>query len=528
MSYGKKKLLIALILAICFVLTIGGNAFAASFSDVQNHWAQAQIEKWADQGLIGGDQDGTFKPNKQVSRAEFVAMTNRAFDIKGTGAGVDFADVRATDWFYGEVSKAYYMAGYQDNTFKPNQSISRQEAAAILSRLLQLDTAAGSDTLSKFNDADKIPQWSRGAVAAVVSEGLMGGYPDQTFKPTNPITRAEAVVTLDRAIAKDVIPPITFDGVMGQVTLDGNPVEGAVVNLFAKDGKQVLQSMLTGKDGNYQFKVNPGTYDLTATKDKYVAYAAGVAVTKGTVKNLALIEGTVFNGTLTDKNNNPVKNGKLFFVANPTFITTTDNNGDFQITVAKGLVYSVWGYDKNNSSLSLVLIAENLSAEDLVQFLATLNAPYVLTIAGGGGGGGVGIAPKFTAASLTVNGSEIPITLSSNGLTGQINLSDKDDLDYVERGSVTVNIASTLKVESITGEYGSYSTALLPYDTQSLSANTKQTLDLITYLGNLDLDPQNDGISLYYLRTLFGDSVVIAGKLNNTNVVLTVILQSEI
>lgn len=261
--YGQKKLLIALILAICLVLTIGGNAFAASFSDVQNHWAQAQIEKWADQGLIGGYQDGTFKPNKQVSRAEFVAMTNRAFDIKGTGAEVGFADVKATDWFYAEVSKAYYMAGYQDNTFKPNQSISRQEAAAILSRLLGLETVS-SDALGKFKDAAQIPQWSKGAVAAVVSNGLMGGYPDQTFKPTNPITRAEAVVTLDRAKGLVDVPVAegtvfdaagTYGPEEGMVTITGNvTIKAAGVKL---QNTRITGQLLLGEGiGNGDVELN--------------------------------------------------------------------------------------------------------------------------------------------------------------------------------------------------------------------------------------------------------------------------------
>lgn len=172
----------------------------SGFSDTNGHWAESQINKWAEQGLAGGYSDGTFKPNNTITRAEFMALVNRSFGFTQT-AEVDFSDLKSTNWFAGEIAKASaagYVGGYSDGTIKPNNQITRQEAASMLSRILGLEDASAA--ADNFADAQIIPQWSKGAIGVVVAKGYMGGYPDQTFKPTQAITRAEAIVTIDRAI----------------------------------------------------------------------------------------------------------------------------------------------------------------------------------------------------------------------------------------------------------------------------------------------------------------------------------------
>jgi len=178
-----------------------GYAFASSFTDVQGHWAQEQINKWSVNGLASGYSDGTFKPNNQVTRAEFVALVNRAFNIKSENATTDFTDVKPGSWYYENVAAAKtagYIGGYTDGTFKPGQTISRQEAASILVRLLKLETT--TEGVAQFEDSGQIPEWSRGNIGAVSQSGLMRGMPDNTFQPLKGITRAEAVVSLDRAL----------------------------------------------------------------------------------------------------------------------------------------------------------------------------------------------------------------------------------------------------------------------------------------------------------------------------------------
>ena len=219
----QRKIIIALLLSLLMAITATASAQPA---DISGHWAEAQIQSWLDEGLASGYPDGTFKPNREVSRAEFVAMVNRAFGIESEGALSGFADVKEGQWFYADVMAAKakgYFGGYPDGTFKPQNSISRQEAASSLARLLNLDQT--TQVLEQFEDSAQIPQWSRGSVGALVENGLMGGYPDNTFKPTRSITRAEAVATLDRArnIEKRLFDKAgTYGPAAGTKTIRGN------------------------------------------------------------------------------------------------------------------------------------------------------------------------------------------------------------------------------------------------------------------------------------------------------------------
>ncbi|MEG6617362.1 S-layer homology domain-containing protein [Peptococcaceae bacterium 1198_IL3148] len=204
----QKRFPLIAILAMGLLLTCAGFALAADFSDTQGHWAESQINNWSEKGLTGGYSDGTFKPNNTITRAEFIALVNRAFDFTETDE-VNFTDVKPTNWFAGEIAKAKaagYVGGYSDGTIKPNNQITRQEAASMLARILELNERNSTDSVEKFADAQSIPQWSKGAIGAVVVKGYMGGYPDQTFKPTQAITRAEAIVTIDRAIGQVELP----------------------------------------------------------------------------------------------------------------------------------------------------------------------------------------------------------------------------------------------------------------------------------------------------------------------------------
>lgn len=180
--------------------------------DLQGHWAQETLERWVERGLIQGYGDGTFRPSETITRAEFVALVNRAFGFTAEQPA-DFSDVPADDWFARDVMRAVaagYVLGYEDGTFRPNDAISRQEVAVILARLLRLEDAA--EAASAFSDAAEIA--FRGAVGAALLTGLIMGYPDGTFGPLRAVTRAEAVVLLDRALALAPAPQETAsDGV---------------------------------------------------------------------------------------------------------------------------------------------------------------------------------------------------------------------------------------------------------------------------------------------------------------------------
>ena len=137
---------------------------AENLSDIQGHWAEKQINKWLRQNLVGGYGDGTFQPDRNLTRAEFAAMVNRAFGYTQKTA-FEFTDVLPEDWYAADIAQAVatgYINGYPDGTFRPNQAITRQEAAAILTKILSLRGAATEETIKQFKDRAEIPFWSMG------------------------------------------------------------------------------------------------------------------------------------------------------------------------------------------------------------------------------------------------------------------------------------------------------------------------------------------------------------------------------
>ena len=173
----------------------------AIFTDIKGHWAEKVINKWLSLSLVGGYTDGTFKPDHSITRAEFVALVNRAFEYMQSTT-FDFTDVLAQDWYASDVAKAVaagYINGYPDGTFQPNQAISRQEVAAALTKSLSLQ-GGSAESLYKYQDQAEIPLWSLAAINAISKNGYMSGYPDGTFRPTRALTRAEAISVLDRVL----------------------------------------------------------------------------------------------------------------------------------------------------------------------------------------------------------------------------------------------------------------------------------------------------------------------------------------
>lgn len=178
------------------------------FADTVGHWASKEIDELVRRGIVKGISATEFAPNKTVSRAELSAMFARALDLK-PGGSTSFLDVADNMWYTDDIaaaSQAGLIKGYAGNKFEPMKSITRQETAVIMMRVLELEgkSIKLSDTadhiLAKYKDAAQVSKWSQEALAISIQAGLMQGTPDHKLHPNGNLTRAEAAVLLTRLL----------------------------------------------------------------------------------------------------------------------------------------------------------------------------------------------------------------------------------------------------------------------------------------------------------------------------------------
>jgi hypothetical protein len=167
-------------------------------TDISGHWAKDSIMKMINAGVISGYPDGTFKPDKAVTRAEFTVMIVKALNLE-TRAGKTFTDT-ASHWAKESIATAAahgIISGYDSNTFGPDDLITREQAAVIIALAAKLEAASNE---LNFTDSKAISPWAKPGVTAAVKAGFITGYPDNSFRPQGNTTRAEAVSLILKAI----------------------------------------------------------------------------------------------------------------------------------------------------------------------------------------------------------------------------------------------------------------------------------------------------------------------------------------
>lgn len=179
----------------------------SGLNDITGHWAESYIRTLVSAGIINGMGDGTFRPDRNVTRAEFVKMLASSAGVKDFSGFKDagFTDVSSADWFDGCVNWAVeegVAKGTDVSTFSPQKNITRAEMAVMISNYaeaagLQLgNTVSGVD----FADADEIPSWAEASVDKAVRGGVISGVIEKDkkgnekryFYPGNNTTRAQA------------------------------------------------------------------------------------------------------------------------------------------------------------------------------------------------------------------------------------------------------------------------------------------------------------------------------------------------
>ncbi|MGG1553469.1 S-layer homology domain-containing protein [Paenibacillus ferrarius] len=172
-------------------------------SDIANHWAAADIRAAVKAGIVHGYEDGSFKPDQTVSRAEFVVLLMNALhpgvEPAQLTAYADQASIGA--WAKPAIALAAQLklvSGYEDGSFRPGAELTRAQLAVMLASALAASPKDGAQP--KFTDNADIPAWAMSSAAVVQEQGLMQGYEGGRFAPGKTATRAEAVVVIHRLL----------------------------------------------------------------------------------------------------------------------------------------------------------------------------------------------------------------------------------------------------------------------------------------------------------------------------------------
>ncbi len=211
-----KERALSLLLAAVMVLGLApGLALPVS----AEHWADTYLDQLVDWGVLRADQ--TSNPDAALTRAEFMAVINRAYGYTETGP-IPFEDVKTTDWFYDDVSIAYtagYMAGTSEITASPNATLTREQAVCILGRNMMMKETPGESLA--FADSRDVSDWARGTVKTAVDNYIISGYPDNTFHPRASISKAQMAVLITQCVGTPIQQSGAYElgGVFGNVTI---------------------------------------------------------------------------------------------------------------------------------------------------------------------------------------------------------------------------------------------------------------------------------------------------------------------
>ncbi len=179
-----------------------GTSEGIRLSDITGHWAQDDIKKLVASGVISGYPDNSFKPDNNITRAEFTTILMKMLELPTQNSKV-FADT-SDHWARDAISVAAHhgiVNGYDDNTFGPNEPITREQMAVMIVRATGLTPEAGE---LNFADNDRISDWAVSFMAAAVKNGIINGYPDNTVRPQGLATRAEAVTVIVKALSPSI------------------------------------------------------------------------------------------------------------------------------------------------------------------------------------------------------------------------------------------------------------------------------------------------------------------------------------
>lgn len=322
-QFFAKALALFAVLGFTSLATI-----AKDYHDLpEGHWAYKQIQILTDFNVVVGYPDGNYRPDQQVTRAEFATMVVKAFEQQNAEIvkPAIFSDVKEGDWFYGMVQRAVMfdlLKGYPDGHFDPYGTVSRGHVISTTVNALTTETISNQKATeileNSYSDYKEIPDWLIIAAGKAEILGMVVKAPGEEnyINAERPATRAELAAFLVKMLEqaklnpnaklKEAMSPRMGDGIVINADLDGYIATipaGTVIPIMVLNKQITSQKSKVGEQFLSKLPKN------LVTKERY----------------LLLVENDALNGKISD-----VKIGRLFIrngkVEMQTHTITTDRN----------------------------------------------------------------------------------------------------------------------------------------------------------------------------------------------------------
>lgn len=410
------KKAMALILVNLMLLSMMPTLAYGDSSDYENHWASTTIEKWKDRGIIIGYEDGSFKPQKNITRAEFAQIMVRIFGYTNVDNSKVYSDVNQKDWFYEAVnciSSLEIMYGYNENMFRPNDIITREEATYAMANAYKVE----GQTEKSFEDEDEISKWAMDSVKSMLSNKYVNGTPGGYFNPQDGITRAELIQIIDNITG----------GFINEAGIYTSNIEG---NLVVNTRDVILKDMTV--EGDLYLAEGIGDGDITMENIE----VKGKVFVEGGGENSIIAKNSKFLDNIVVLKKSPARivvDGDAVRVEVDSNVSLTLSGNFAEINVAANSSINI-----NNATIDKIVILEsknknegvaklNLDSESKIGLICANNA--------------LNVSGKGTIENLVVNANGVVVEQKVDNVTL------KDNVEAVIAGKTKKNKDTTIIVD---------------------------------------------------------------------------------
>ena len=268
-----KKKIIPIVLML--ILVFSSTSYA--FSDISEHWAKDSIDELNKINIVNGYEDDTFRPDNYMTRAEVATIINRLIGATKESSKY-IPDINRQDWYYSEIRKAVQigvMQGDSKGYTRPTSYITREEVMAMISRAFYI---SGNTMLTgKYVDESEISEWAMKYVSGFINFEYINGYEDGTIRPKAYITRAEFITILNRMFETIAANGMYTGNFSGNMIVTGKNIvlNDLVINgnlIIAEGTNKTIRLKDVTVRGNLILREKIDTSEIHVYGNKFYAY----------------------------------------------------------------------------------------------------------------------------------------------------------------------------------------------------------------------------------------------------------------